>query len=64
MITTNELARQAGANNERAIIISNINYRLSVLQQHILNDHTGKLANAWGFAIAELYSLKQELENV
>ena len=64
MIATNELARQAGANDERALIISNINYRISVLQQHVLADTTGKLANAWGFAIAELYSLKQELENV
>lgn len=64
MITTNEQARKAGADEERAIIISNINYRLATLQNHVLADTTGKLANNWGFAIAELYSLKQELENV
>ena len=58
------MARKQGADEERAIIISNINYRLSLLQQRILELPNADLANKWGFAITELYSLKQELEAV
>lgn len=62
MITTNAQARQQGADEERALIISNINYRLATLQKRILELPNADLANKWGFVITELYSLKQELE--
>lgn len=62
MITTNAQARQQGADEERALIISNINYRLATLQKRILELPNADLANKWGFAITELYALKQELE--
>ena len=64
MITTNEMAFERGMNEERALIISNINYRLATLQKRILELPNADLANKWGFAITELYSLKQELEAV
>lgn len=64
MITTNAQARLEGANEERALIISNINYRLAQLQKRILELPNADLANKWGFAIIELYSLKQELEAI
>lgn len=63
MITTNAKAKQQGAELERQLIIDSINYRLGQLQKRILETDNNDLANKWGFAITELYSLKQELEN-
>ena len=64
MITTNAQARAEGADQERQLLISNINYRLAQLQKRILELPNADLANKWGFAITELYSLKQELEAI
>lgn len=64
MITTNAQARAEGADLERQLLISNINYRLAQLQKRILELPDADLANKWGFAITELYSLKQELEAI
>ena len=64
VITTNAQARAEGADQERQLLISNINYRLAQLQKRILELPNADLANKWGFAITELYSLKQELEAI
>jgi hypothetical protein len=62
VITTNTEAREQGATAERELLIANIDYRLAQLQKIILATENNELANKWGFAITELYSLKQELE--
>ena len=56
------------AKRERQLIIENIDYRIKDLVNRIdakaTEHHKLQLANMYGFAIAELLHLKQELENV
>jgi hypothetical protein len=53
---------------ERQLIIENIDYRIKALVAKIdaqtTDHHKLQQANMYGYAIAELLHLKQELENV
>lgn len=65
MITTNAKAKEQGAKLERQFVIDSINYRLGKMQAAILEQpDSNRFATLWGFAIAELLSLKHELEDV
>ena len=63
-----QISQHVGATQERQLIIENIDYRIQALVAKVdaqtTDHHKLQLANMYGFAIAELLHLKQELENV
>lgn len=63
-----QISEHVGATQERQLLIENITYRIQALVNRIdtqtTDHHKLQQANMYGYAIAELLHLKQELEQV